>query len=81
MIIIPLWLDNYDNAMIINDRGYGICLSANTLTEIQLTEAINKLLSDNIVKQSLYSLSQRIQCSDRLEIAANLIQNIIHFNE
>ena len=81
MIIIPLWLDNYDNAMIINDRGYGIFLSANTLTEIQLTEAVSKLLGDNIVKQSLYSLSQRIQCSDRLEIAANLIKNIIHFNE
>ena len=78
MIVIPMWMAQLDNAQRIQETGYGIRLNAWSFTEEQLLGAIDKLMNDQDLKTRLNKASNRIWEENRLDKAAELIENLGH---
>jgi len=77
MIVMPLFIDQFDNAQRIHEKGFGTRLDAHKCTEEELISAIDKLLNDQNLKDRLSLMSSRMQTSKRLEKAAELIENLV----
>ena len=71
-------MDTLDNANRIEQLGFGLKLDTNRFTEEQVLTAIDTLLSDTSLNKSLTDVSKRILSEDRLEVAANLVENVRH---
>ncbi|XP_054161698.1 NDP-glycosyltransferase YjiC-like, partial [Oppia nitens] len=67
MIVLPLFFDQFDNAQIVEDRGYGIRLNPYECSEQQLLQSIDKLLNDKQLAEKLEKVSKRIQTEKQIE--------------
>ena len=76
MIMLPLFSDQFDNAQRVHETGYGIWLDTYKCTEQEMTDAIDKLLSDQELHQRLKKASQRILSVDRHELLADKIEQL-----
>lgn len=76
IIALPYWLAQLDNAQRLHELGYGVRLSPWTYSEGEILSAIEKLLNDKELNEKLSVISKRILDEDRLDKAAELIENL-----
>ena len=76
MIVLPLFWDQYDNAQRVSETGFGLRLETYSFTDSDLTEAIERLLSDSDLKARLATTSARIQKADGIKIGADVIETV-----
>ncbi|XP_054161695.1 oleandomycin glycosyltransferase-like [Oppia nitens] len=77
MIVLPLFMDQFDNAQIVEDRGYGIRLNPFECTEQQLLQSIDKLLNDTKLAEKLAKTSHRIQTEKQIEKIPEIIDRLV----
>ena len=81
LIIMPLWIDQFDNAQRVQEKGFGIRLNAHRCTKQELKNAISKLVYDDQLALRMKKIAQRIQDQVKLGKVGELIENlVIHFN-
>jgi MGT family glycosyltransferase len=74
MIVLPLFWDQHDNAQRVDELGLGVRLDTYRFTDEQLHGAITRLLGDHVLRTRLADSAARIQASNGLCAAANLIE-------
>ena len=78
MIVMPLYVDQFDNAQRIHEKGFGIRLNAHRCTKDQLTNAINKLIFDEELALKMKKISDRMQAEVKLGKVAELIEQLVN---
>lgn len=76
MILLPLFWDQYDNAQRMDELGFGIRLSPYTFRDEELTDAINKIFTNKILREHMNVIGERIRSRNGLQHAANIIETI-----
>ena len=76
MIVLPLFWDQYDNAQRVDETGFGVRLGTYSFADSELTDAIERLLSDVALKQRLVAASARVQKSDGIKVGADVIEEV-----
>jgi UDP:flavonoid glycosyltransferase YjiC (YdhE family) len=76
MIVLPLFWDQYDNAQRVDETGFGVRLNTYSFADSELTEAIERLLSDVALKERLAAASARVQKSDGIKVGADVIEAV-----
>lgn len=76
MIVLPLFWDQYDNAQRVDETGFGVRLGTYSFADSELTEAIERLLSDVALKARLAAASARVQQSDGIKVGADVIEAV-----
>ena len=77
MIIMPVYMDQFDNAQRVHEKGFGLRLNAYRCTKEELTNAINKLIYDHDLALKMKKISQRIQTEVGRGKVAQLIENLV----
>ncbi|CAG2107418.1 unnamed protein product [Medioppia subpectinata] len=77
MIVLPLFYDQYDNAMRIDEKGFGVRLNPYECSESQLLSAIDTLLNDTKLKQKLTKVSQRIQTENNIKTIVKIVESLV----
>ena len=78
MIVMPLYVDQFDNAQRVHEKGFGIRLNAHRCTKDQLANAINKLIFDEELALKMKKISDRMQAQVKLGKVAELIEQLIN---
>jgi MGT family glycosyltransferase len=81
MIVLPLFWDQYDNAQRVHETGFGIRLDPYRFSDDQLQGAIRKLLNDADLRARLTAASSRIQSTNGVDRAADLIEAAAHSHQ
>ena len=76
MMVLPLFWDQHDNAQRVHETNYGVRLSTYTFSEMEFFTAIDRLLSDFELEESLDAVAARLQASPGTERAADLIERL-----
>jgi MGT family glycosyltransferase len=74
MVCLPLFWDQYDNAQRVDELGLGVRLAPYTCSPAALREAIDRLLADTSLRNTLTAAGERIRARDGLRHAADLIE-------
>lgn len=69
--------NRYDNAQRITETGFGLRLDPYSFANCQLTEAIEKLLSDSELYEKLTIASKRIRSTAKHEELYMLIESMV----
>lgn len=77
MIVFPLFGDQYDNAQRLHETGYGCRLDPYEFKKEQLVEKINQLMANEEVKAKLKKASNRIMMSNKHEILAKKVEQLM----
>ena len=77
MLVLPAFADQFDNAQRLTETGFGAKIDTNNFTSDQLTETINRLLSDEKLKLRLEQAAKRIHATDRHEQLAQKIEQLL----
>ena len=75
-IIMPLFADQFDNAQRIVEKGFGMRLDP-YCSKDELINAIDKMVSDNELKERMNKVSMRIQRDANNDKLAQLIESVI----
>jgi MGT family glycosyltransferase len=73
MIVLPLFWDQYDNAQRMDELGFGVRLDTYGFTDVQMHEALDRLLADRALRERLAGAGQAIRARDGVAHAAALI--------
>jgi MGT family glycosyltransferase len=76
MIVLPLFWDQHDNAQRMEETGNGARLPTYTFEPGQITDAIDRLLTDRGLHERLGAIARRLQASPGNERAAELIERL-----
>ncbi len=76
MVVLPLFWDQYDNAQRIDETGFGKRLDTYAHTAEQLRAAIDGLLADDVLRERLATVSERLRAVRGTERAAELIATL-----
>ena len=77
MIVMPLFVDQFDNAQRIVDKKFGIRLEPYAFKDQELVDAVNKLLFDEDLKQRLEKVKTRMQQTNSKAKACEQIENLV----
>ena len=80
-IVLPLFLDQHDNAQRIQELGYGFRFPPYQVTENELLCGIEKILNDKELARRMKSISARMQAADSQSRAADLIEAVACHNK
>jgi MGT family glycosyltransferase len=72
-LILPFCWDGLDNAMRIQETGYGLRLPRYTWTDAEFVAALDRLRTDAAMHDRLRAISRRMQAADGRRQAARLI--------
>ena len=75
MIVLPLFWDQYDNAQRMHELGLGVRLDTYRFTDIQMHDALDRLLGDDRLHARLDAAAATIQRRDVVRKAAGLIEH------
>jgi len=75
-LALPVFADQSDNAQRIHETGLGLRLDPFRVTEEELLSGIEKLLEDEQLERSMLSISKRMQTSNSVVRAADMIENL-----
>lgn len=75
-IVLPLFLDQFDNATRVAETGYGIRLNPFTVSESGLLDAVEGILSDEDVQERCRVAGERIRAAKNTEKAADLFEEV-----
>jgi MGT family glycosyltransferase len=76
-LILPFCWDGLDNAMRIQETGYGLRLPRYTFTDQEFAAALERLLGDGALRERLRTLSEHMQAADGRAKAARLIEALL----
>jgi len=76
MIVLPLFVDQLDNAQRLEETGYGIQFQPYHVTQEELLAGIEKLLGDELLERRMREISKRMQASNSQEKAAELVESV-----
>ncbi|KAJ6225715.1 hypothetical protein RDWZM_004260 [Blomia tropicalis] len=79
MIILPIFVDQFDNAQRLHETGYGIRLDVTKFTSKELIDAIETILNDHEMTVKYKIASKRIQMENRHEELANKLESMFGF--
>ena len=77
IIVMPLFVDQFDNAQRVHDKGFGIRMNPHQCTREELNNSINKLVYDDDLNLKLKKISERIQAEVKLGKVGELIEKLI----
>ena len=77
MIVMPLYVDQFDNAQRVQEKEFGIRLNAHRCTKDQLANAINKLINDDDLALKMKKISDRMKAETKLGKVAELIEQLV----
>jgi UDP:flavonoid glycosyltransferase YjiC (YdhE family) len=73
MIVMPLFMDQFDNAQRVAEKGYGVRLNPFHCEKDELLRAVDTLLADSELTERMKLIGERIRCARNNERAAELI--------
>jgi UDP:flavonoid glycosyltransferase YjiC (YdhE family) len=76
MVVLPLFWDQYDNAQRVHETGLGIRLDTYGHEPQELRAAVDRLLSDDALRERLAVGSRELQSAPGTVRAADLIEQI-----
>ena len=77
MIVMPLFVDQFDNAQRVHEKGFGIRLNPHQCTSEQLSNAINRLVCDDDLALRMKTISKRIKTQIKQEKVGQLIEKLV----
>lgn len=77
LIVLPVFADQFDSAQRVEDCGFGIRLNPFNCTQDELLKAVDSLLSNKELKESMRTISSRLRSIKYHEIAVDKIEQII----
>ena len=77
MIVMPLFVDQYDNAQRIQENGFGLRLDPYRCTPEELLNGIESLLNDKELNERLKNISKRIQTENSIAKLPELIEELV----
>ena len=73
MIVLPNFVDQFDNAQRLHETGFGVRLHPYQFSDAEMSSAIDKLLYNDQLRQDTQQASHRILSTDRhLELALKI---------
>jgi len=76
-LILPFCWDGLDNAMRIQETGYGLRLPRYTWTDAEFTASLERLRTDRAMHDRLAGIARRMQAADGRRKAARLIADLV----
>lgn len=76
MVVLPLFWDQYDNAQRIDETGFGIRLDTYGHEPEELTEAVDRLVADEPLREHMKAASARLRAKPGTAKAAELIEGV-----
>lgn len=76
LIVLPLFWDQYENAQRIDELGFGIRLDTYGFEDAELTEAVDRLVADEELRQRLSEIGAAIRSRDGLRVGADVIERV-----
>ena len=77
MLLLPLMGDQFDSAQRVQEKGFGLRLSAYEFTEAQLIEALDRILNDQKMAERLKVVKRRIASSRSKEVACERVEELV----
>ena len=77
MIVLPLFWDQYDNAQRVHELGYGVRLPTYSFEDDQLTNALDRLLTDVELHTRMTTNAATIRGRNGTARAATLIEGLV----
>ena len=77
MVVMPLFVDQFDNAQRLHETGLGVKVHPYTYKDEELLAAVDQVLADQTLKQRLQAASKRIQATNRHEELADKIEQLL----
>lgn len=71
--------DQVDNAQRVHEKQFGVRLNLRTCTKQEVSDAIEKLLTDNELSERLMSISKRIQKDNEIERFGQLVEQLFQW--
>lgn len=78
MIVLPLFGDQRDNGIRVQEKGFGYTFHPYFITKDELLSSIEKLLCDEELNFRLTSISKRIKSSKSLEYGVSRIEDLVN---
>jgi UDP:flavonoid glycosyltransferase YjiC (YdhE family) len=76
MIVMPLFMDQFDNAQRIAEKGFGVKLDAYECSDEQLLAAVEKVLADKQMAFKLQKISKEMMSSNNIMTAVKLVERL-----
>ncbi|XP_054152555.1 uncharacterized protein LOC128951331 [Oppia nitens] len=76
MLVLPLFGDQFDNAQRLEETGLGLRLNPFNCTDEELLSAVDQLVNDSVLSETMASIGERIRKSNDKEMVAKLIEQI-----
>jgi UDP:flavonoid glycosyltransferase YjiC (YdhE family) len=76
MVVLPLFWDQYDNAQRVHETGFGVRLRTYDFEDRELTGAIDRLLADGALRQTMAANAAVIQRRDGRALAAAVLEQV-----
>jgi len=76
MVVLPLFWDQYDNAQRLDETGFGVRLPTYAFEPAELTGAIDRLLSDAVLRARMVRIGTEIRARDGVAKAAAAIESV-----
>jgi MGT family glycosyltransferase len=76
MVMLPLFWDQYDNAQRVHELGFGVRLSTYSFADGELTGAVDRLLSDTLLRERMAAIGADIRARDGLRKGAEIIERV-----
>ncbi|HVC75975.1 MAG TPA: glycosyltransferase [Candidatus Micrarchaeaceae archaeon] len=76
MIVLPIFWDQHDNAQRVHETWHGVHVPTYSFEEQDLSSAIDRVLSDESLRQRMRAVSSRLQARPGTRRAADLIEEV-----
>jgi MGT family glycosyltransferase len=76
MIVLPLFWDQYDNAQRVHELGFGVRLPTYSFADGELTDAVDRLLADTVLRERMAAIGADIRARDGLRRGAEIIERV-----
>jgi UDP:flavonoid glycosyltransferase YjiC (YdhE family) len=76
MVLLPLFWDQYDNALRVHELGYGVRLPTYAFTDDELTGAVDRLLADTALRERMAAIGADIRARDGLHRGAEIVEQV-----
>ncbi len=76
MVVLPLFWDQVDNAQRVAETGFGVRLPTYDFEDGELTEAVDRLLGDAVLRDRMAADARRYQANPGTVRAAGLIERV-----
>ena len=76
ILVLPLFMDQYDNGQRIEETGLGLRLDTFHCSDDQILNAVDRLVSDQELATRMSQIGERIRSSDDKQVVSDLIERI-----